>query len=75
MKKIKKWMVLGLLIAITGLSGVGCKTYKITMSNGQELYSTSRPKLDEDGFNYVWKGPNGEMMSLSRMRVRAIEVQ
>ena len=75
MKKIKKWMVLGLLIAMTGSGCMSWKTYKITLSNGQEILSTSRPKLDEDGFNYVWKGPNGEKQSMSRMRVRSIEVQ
>lgn len=75
MNSLKKIFLLGLLVMVAGFCGVGCKTYKITMSNGQELYSNSRPHLDENGYNYVWKGPNGEQMSLSRMRVRSIEVQ
>lgn len=75
MKNLKRTILLGLLVMVAGFFGVGCKTYKITMSNGQELYSSSRPRLDEQGYNYTWKGPNGEQMSLSRMRVRSIEVQ
>ena len=60
------------LLALLLLTGCYMFRYDVTLTNGNHVTSTSRPKLDARGY-YVFKDTSGREMRVHQAQVRAIE--
>ncbi|MDB6057301.1 MAG: hypothetical protein JWO95_1145 [Verrucomicrobiales bacterium] len=53
---------------------VGCKSsYDVTLNNGSQYTSVSKPKLDPDRGVYIFKNMSGKSYTVPETRVRTIE--
>jgi uncharacterized lipoprotein YajG len=64
-----------LLLAVVAVGlFAGCKSpYKITLTNGTVLTTSSRPKLDKTTNSYTYKDAQGKTVVIPAGRIREIE--
>jgi type IV pilus biogenesis protein CpaD/CtpE len=64
------------LLAVVAAALLGCaQRYKITLTNGNTLTTSSKPRLNADGNAYVFKDRHGKETAISAGRVTEIEAQ
>ena len=62
-----------LLIAVAGFVLLGCaQRYKMTLTNGNSISTSSRPKLNKAGNAYVYKDRQGKETWISAGKVTEI---
>ena len=62
-------------VLLASLGFVGCaQRYEITLSNGDVLVSSTRPKPDGHGY-YIYRDVGGQEGRVNSMRVRQIEAK
>ncbi len=60
-------------ILLIALGTSGCTLhYDLTLSNGDMIRATTKPKLNDRGY-YVFKIASGQEMKINKLRVRVIE--
>jgi hypothetical protein len=67
---VKKFCGLSWLCLI--LLGGCTHSYQITLSNGNTLTTSSKPKVNKEGDAYIFKDANGVPASVPRSRVKEI---
>lgn len=62
--------------ALAALLLAGCaRHYKMTLTNGNTITTSSKPRLNKEGNTYIFKNLNGKETSISAGRVTEIEAQ
>lgn len=63
-------------LAVLAAALLGCaQRYKITLTNGNTLTTSSKPKLNAAGNAYVFKDRHGQETTISAGRITEIEAQ
>ena len=64
------------LIAVLVAALLGCsQRYKMTLTNGRSITTSSKPKLNAEGNAYIFKDQQGKEIWISAGRVTEIERQ
>jgi hypothetical protein len=66
-----KQLILGMMLGAALLTGCASH-YVVTLTNGNRIVATGKPKLDTEHLAFVFKDLNGRSNSIPSVRVRAI---